>query len=59
MGTIQALSMKVISALQQELNAHGLPVVPHRVVPAINQLALSNTAACATAKLRGRLCAVL
>jgi hypothetical protein len=59
MGTIQALSMKVISALQQELNAHGLPVVPHRVVPAISQLALSNTAACVTAKLRGRLCAAL
>ena len=59
MDTIQALLIKVISGPRQERNAHGLPVVPHRVVQAISQLALSNTAACAPAKLRGRLCAAL
>jgi hypothetical protein len=57
MDTIQALSIKVISSPRQEQNAHGLPVVARRVVLAISQLALSNTAECATAKLRGKICA--
>jgi hypothetical protein len=59
MDTIQALSIKMILLPRQERNAHGLPVVSHRVVQTISQLALSNTAVCATAKLRGEVCVAL